>query len=501
MVPRGDVALINIACGTILRERKRMDAFEELNSRMAQVLGQQVSVLKTSFRLLETLKLCRFISCGVKTIRNEMESYEPLLFPGPHTFLHGEVESSGREYYLLHALSDVFGKKGLDYCMVLFIDDARHNDLTKNYCLKMCGGRLHILQNTDKSVYELFTKIEAMTQSKDSDFFTNHLECFRQATHHLQKEFSAEYEEQENKLRKELNDSKGRENQLNKELNDSKDRENQDRENQLNKELNESKGRENQLNKELNESNSRENQLNKELNESKGRENNLNKELDDSRDRENQLNRELNESKGRQNQLNKEFTESNGRDNQLNKELKDSRDRENQLNKELEDSKGRKKPLNGDLDESKHAMQCSVIQREEEVQAKEKELHEREKEVDRRVKKLDDRQRNQYERQKEMEIREREVSQRLSSSGKHHQSTADTPSESEHKDRPLDECEGEPKSRDDSQTSGSHGCGERKPVRQNSIQLEHPYMSESEQRDKELESLRERRDTESCSIQ
>ncbi|XP_051733644.1 ribonuclease Y-like isoform X2 [Ctenopharyngodon idella] len=141
-----------------------------------------------------------------------MESYESMLFPGPHAFLlvHRDVKNSGRDNYLLHALSDVFGKKVLDYCMVLFIDGARHNDPNKNYCLKMCGGRNHTLQNTEYSVNELFKKIETMTESKDNSFFTTHLECFRKASNYFQEK----YEEKENELRKELNDSKGREDQL-----------------------------------------------------------------------------------------------------------------------------------------------------------------------------------------------------------------------------------------------------------------------------------------------
>ncbi|KAK9954942.1 hypothetical protein ABG768_014856 [Culter alburnus] len=141
-----------------------------------------------------------------------MESYESMLFPGPHAFLlvHRDVKNSGRENYLLRALSEVFGKEVLDYCMVLFIDKAKHNHPKKNYCLKMCGGRSHLLHNTDYSVNELFKKIEEMNENKNNSFFTTHLKCFRKASNYFQEE----YEKKETKLRKELNDSKGRENQL-----------------------------------------------------------------------------------------------------------------------------------------------------------------------------------------------------------------------------------------------------------------------------------------------
>ncbi|XP_016325609.1 RB1-inducible coiled-coil protein 1-like [Sinocyclocheilus anshuiensis] len=95
----------------------------------------------------------------------------------------------------------------------------------------------------------------------------------------------------------------------------------------------------------------------------------------------------------------------------------------------------------------KHYTQNVIKHREKELHAKEKELHDRERELDRRVKKLADRQRNLNEVQKQLEIREREVRQRDVRSSEHHQTTADTPSE----------CEGQPKSRDDSQASESLG--------------------------------------------
>ncbi|XP_048064778.1 uncharacterized protein LOC125279311 [Megalobrama amblycephala] len=214
MLLGGNDVLLDKACATILRKRNRKTPFKfgKLEPRNANACGRQVSVLKTPFTWLDQLKSYLFFSKGVKAIRDEMESYESMLFPGPHAFLlvHRDVKYSGRDNYLLRALSDVFGEEVLDYCMVLFIDRAKHNDPTKNYCLKMCGGRCYILHNTDYSVNELFKKIESMAESKDSSFFTTHLEFFRKASNYFQEE----YEEKENKLRKELNDSKGREIQL-----------------------------------------------------------------------------------------------------------------------------------------------------------------------------------------------------------------------------------------------------------------------------------------------
>ncbi|CAM4664629.1 unnamed protein product [Leuciscus chuanchicus] len=209
----GDDALMDKACGTILRKRNRKTGFQfgKLEPRNANSCGRQVSVLKTPFTWLEKLKSYFFFSRGVKAVRNEIESYESMMFPGPHAFLlvHRDVKDSGRENYLLRALSEVFGEEVLDYCMVLFIDQAKHNDPKKNYCLKMCGGRNHILHNTDDSVKKLFKIIAKMTESKNI-FFTNHLECFRKASNYFQEE----YVEKEDKLRRELNDTRDRENQL-----------------------------------------------------------------------------------------------------------------------------------------------------------------------------------------------------------------------------------------------------------------------------------------------
>ncbi len=197
----GDDALLDEACGSILGERQNRDAFKFGNMvpRKAQVCGRQVSVLKTPSSWLQHLKSYLFFSNRVKSLKKDLQSYESLLFPGPHAFLlvHRDVKSSGREYYLLRALSEVFGKEVLDYCMVLFMDRARHHNPIKNTCLKMCGGRYHILQNTDTSVQQLFKKTEAMTQWKNSVFFTNHLECFIKAEIY----FKAEYEKKENQLK------------------------------------------------------------------------------------------------------------------------------------------------------------------------------------------------------------------------------------------------------------------------------------------------------------
>ncbi|XP_073681206.1 uncharacterized protein [Garra rufa] len=411
MVLGGDDALMDKACATILGERENRDAFQfgELIPRKAKVCGQQVSVLKTPFTWLKHLKSYFFFSNGVKSLKNDLQNYESQLFPGPHGFLlvHRDVKNSGRENYLLHALSNVFGEKVLDYCMVLFIDVVRNKNPRKNYCLKMCGGRYHILQNTDESVDQLFKKTKAMTQFKSSAFFTNHLECFRKAENY--------FGETIENLKEEMNVMK--------------------------------------------EHNARE------VTKLKERIKDMSKE---SKNRESRLCNEMDAFKI---QTKKDFPKLDERIKDEVKKLPESKERESQLCNEMDQS------------------ECTIIQREEQVQVKEKELHKKQRELDDRQRNLDDRQRNLDdrqrnlddrqrnldERQNQLEMREREVRQRDPGSSEHHQSTS--PSVSGDKNSPLDECEGELKSGEHSQAGESHGI--HKPVRRNSKELEPPEMSES----------------------
>ncbi|XDV38156.1 hypothetical protein PO909_007624 [Leuciscus waleckii] len=89
------------AFGTILRKRNRKTAFKfgKLEPRNANACGRQVSVLKTAFTWLEKFKSYCFFSRGVKAIRNEIESHESMMFPGPHAFLlvHRDVKDSVSE--------------------------------------------------------------------------------------------------------------------------------------------------------------------------------------------------------------------------------------------------------------------------------------------------------------------------------------------------------------------------------------------------------------------
>ncbi len=395
MVLGGDDALLDEACGSILGERQNRDAFKFGNMvpRKAQVCGRQVSVLKTPSYWLEHLKSYLFFSNRVKSLKNDLQSFESLLFPGPHAFLlvHRDVKNSGREYYLLRALSEVFGKEVLDYCMVLFMDRARHHNPIKNTCLKMCGGRYHILQNTDKSVQQLFKKTEAMTQWKNSGFFTNHLECFIKAEIY----FKAEYEKKENQLKV-----------ANEKL--------QDNEKQLENKRTENTVKEASLHEKQRCLDEREKQL--EIRE---------RCLDDRErcldDREKKLDDRERCLDERERCLDDREKKLDDRERCLDERERCLDDRE----KKLDDRERCLDEREKKLDDRERCLD----ERERCLDDRERCLHEKQRCLDERVKELDDRERCLDEREKKLEIREREVTQRDARSRELHQTTADTASE------------------------------------------------------------------------
>ncbi len=328
----GDDALLDEACGSILGERQNRDAFKFGNMvpRKAQVCGRQVSVLKTPYYWLQHLKSYLFFSKRVKSLKNDLQSFESLLFPGPHAFLlvHRDVKNSGREYYLLRALSEVFGKEVLDYCMVLFMDRARHHNPIKNTCLKMCGGRYHILQNTDKSVNELFISIKIMTERKEF-FFTQHLEFFRKASNYFQEE----YEEREKKIRKALNDSKDQESQL--EHKNVKLQEEvellKDKEKQLQKILTEAKAKEDCLHQRVKELDDRERCLDERVKELDDRERCLDERVKELDDRERCLDERVKELDDRERCLDERVKELDDRERCLDEREKQLKIREREV--------------------------------------------------------------------------------------------------------------------------------------------------------------------------
>ncbi|XP_051962445.1 GTPase IMAP family member 5-like isoform X2 [Xyrauchen texanus] len=362
MMLGGDEILMNQACDTILRITQRDDPSKPgiWQPMKAHVCGRQVSVLKTPPYWLQHLKSYMFFYSAVKSIKNDLEAYESLLFPGPHAFLlvlEG-VNGTGEEFFLLQALSEVFGKAVLQYCMVLFMHEVKRNDQAMHHCVKMCGKRYHILQDSDSSVETLFTKIATMTESKESAFFTQHLECFRKAKKHFQMKFDAERKENENTFKKLLSEKEETMNNLRKEMDNMKE--------QNAKSVTESQDA---------------------LRMSRGKERELNEELATYKDRESELRRELDVSRGRESEL-KDDKEK------LQRDVEQLKDDVKELERNLREAK-----ITKDFLEARLKSECSIIQHEEELQDKENKLHERQKELDRRETLLEARERDMAKRE------------------------------------------------------------------------------------------------------
>lgn len=172
--------------------------------REGYVQDRHVSVVTTPVEWLARLKSFWFFRNAVKSLKNEMEFCESLVFPGPHAFLLVIDDKSDEERLLLDAIREVFGQEALDYSMVLFINACPRNQPKDNRCVKACGNRYHILSSTNQSVTRLFVKVERMIESKKSHFFTNHFEFFKKVLVHLEQEFKTEYETKESELLRKL---------------------------------------------------------------------------------------------------------------------------------------------------------------------------------------------------------------------------------------------------------------------------------------------------------
>ncbi len=192
----GDDNLLNEACDTILRipVSDNTSHHKACELREGHVNGHQLSVLKTPSNWLQRLTSAFIFSYTVKSLKNEMEACESLVFPGPHAFLLvlKDAHNTRKEHYFLRAFSNIFGKESLDYCMVLFMQNVNSNEAAQNQCVRKCKYRYHILDNTDRNVEELFSVTEKMVQSKKSTFFTNHFDYFLKAKRYFQMEFEAE---------------------------------------------------------------------------------------------------------------------------------------------------------------------------------------------------------------------------------------------------------------------------------------------------------------------
>ncbi|XP_073681238.1 uncharacterized protein [Garra rufa] len=184
------------------------------------VHGRHVSVVTTPVNWLERLKSFWFFKNAVKSLKNEMEICESLVFPGPHAFLLVIDGTSSKELCLLDAIKEAFGQEALDYSMVLFIKES-HNQ-KNNSCVKACGNRYHIINSTNQSVADLFVKVETMTQNKKSKCLINNFEFFEKVSAHLHREYKTEYEKKESELMRKLTEMNKTVQNLQKEISDLK---------------------------------------------------------------------------------------------------------------------------------------------------------------------------------------------------------------------------------------------------------------------------------------
>ncbi|XP_056587628.1 uncharacterized protein PF3D7_1120000-like isoform X2 [Triplophysa dalaica] len=544
MVLGGDDSLMNEACETILdiRHTEYANIIRTRENMKTNVARRDVSVLKTPSFWLDVLKSNVIFRNGLKSIKKDMKLCESLLFPGPHVFLLvlGDVHNSAKEGLLLQAVSDVYGKKALDYSMVLFIDECKEKDIRRNRCVKKCRNRYHVLENTEK----LLDYVETVVKERENSYFTKNFELTERAKDHFQAEFgwqNLQYVERENSLRSELAgmrktvedlrientqlkgrlvSSKGRGNQVrsvdsiartsqfrkksdeydckeNLFRNESDDTE--ARESQFRNESSESKAIEIVFRKQLDECKARENQFRKELDESTAK---FRKEMDKSKGKENQLREELEESKGKENQIREELEESKGKENQIREELVKFKARENQFRKELDESKATEIHLRKELDGSRIREielndELQILRSEIELlKATDKDLRRNLKETKTKeaflLKKLQSecdiiqkseelqvKETELCERQRELESRERYLSQRNTRSGGSESQFIRTAVISPVDKFRLHEGDGAESSDGESHVTGSDVTEGLNSVRRNSLQVETPNMSES----------------------
>lgn len=200
----------------------------------------------------------------------DMEFCYSLVFPGPHAFflVLGDVRNSGKEHYILRALSEVFGQEALDFSMVLFMHEYKDSDIGSNRCVKKCRKRFHILKNNEENVLKLFhDATETMIKQRKGSFFTKDFDLLDKAEAYFKTEFDAKYEERESILRGNLAEMKTTEENLRTKVTEMerKNSENMRELQDLHKELDAHKARINQLNKELDDSQSRENHLSQQM--------------------------------------------------------------------------------------------------------------------------------------------------------------------------------------------------------------------------------------------
>lgn len=113
----GDDNLMNQARDRILRitVSDNTSHHKACELREGRVNGHQLSVLKTPSNWLQRLRSAFIFSRTVKSLKNETEGCASLVFPAPHAFLLvlRDACNTGKELYLLRAVSNIFRKESL----------------------------------------------------------------------------------------------------------------------------------------------------------------------------------------------------------------------------------------------------------------------------------------------------------------------------------------------------------------------------------------------------
>ncbi|KAF5903028.1 GTPase IMAP family member 2-like, partial [Clarias magur] len=370
------------------------------NIREGTVDGRQVSVFVTPSYWMNHLASYMFFRNGVESIRHEIQNCTTVTFPGPHAFLlvMRPGHTTGKEHHLLKAITYMFGAEALQYTMVLFVHGhewENPEEHLKNCCMKMCGARHFILENSNENIKELFKQINAMTRMKSNSFFVqksyeNVMKmCFEpweraqvSKEAKLQKELEETKTEQclredmkaefdspriERDLRKKLEASRHYENVLQKDLDTA-----MCNERQLRNELKASRDHESMLRKELDTAMSIERQLRNELKASRHYESVLQKDLDTAMSTEIQLKNELKASRDSESALQKDLATAMSNERQSRNELKATRDNESVLQKDLDTAMCNERQLRNELKASKDYE--SVLQKELD-RVKQSEIH------------------------------------------------------------------------------------------------------------------------------
>ncbi|XP_053334009.1 GTPase IMAP family member 2-like [Clarias gariepinus] len=310
------------------------------NIREGTVDGRQVSVFVAPSYWMEHLASYLFFRNRVESIRHEIQNCTSLTFPGPHALLlvMRPGHATGKEHYLLKAITYMFGAEALQYTMVLFVHGHEWENRVehlKNCCVKMCGARHFILENSNENIKELFKQINAMTRMKRNSFFVQ--KSYETVMKMCFEPWERAQVSKVAKLQKELEGTKTeqclREDMVKAEFDSPRI------ERDLRKKLEASRSYESLLQKDLDKAMCNKTQITDELKASRHHESVLQKELDRAMRNERELRNELKASRHHEGMLQKELDRAMRNERELRNELKASKDHESVLQKKLDRAK------------------------------------------------------------------------------------------------------------------------------------------------------------------